>query len=587
MSSALDSKPAIKPGDIVHGPFASPNKEGTYSKHRVAYVSEVTNGEAKLVYVSASGKSTDGMRFTGELSKDRDGLKKDSFWDASQTTTVSTDFLIRQNVNLPPETIREIQHGIQAEKHAFDESRHTIHRMRESGADAAAGQIAEKTEANHRHVRIDREGNVRVLTAENGWKHHGRVYPESLAEMKRDAVKSGHAPATLDNVKKLDAEPSRLAVKAVAPASDKIQVIKDNGKEAMLGPKAKEQIREAFHGKLTNAGHAGNLPDANEIKKIAISIAGAREGERIAVTAAGTHLLLAKDMPHPPGATVLDAVALRTAAKIAESTLVRGLAGPHVSGVQGVMAAAAFFDNASGRALSASPFGKAVAYIGEESGAFNAAMKVQNAVEPLLVKAGNALSEAAQKSGVTAFVGEQLAKQAALVERLQKATGLDTVLKTVEALATTGKDRLETAIRNNVHGPDNPLRQGYATTTANVPDKASQQDAVRQVQVQMDKGMHEAGNSTFKLTAAEGAVLAKELAKVRPGDQLIVEKVGDIYLSLAQPGQKPADAPKSAVVFDADALRENAGIIRATEMGKQERPVQESSSNQPDMSPTM
>jgi hypothetical protein len=182
----------------------------------------------------------------------------------------------------------------------------------------------------------------------------------------------------------------------------------------------------------------------------------------------------------------------------------------------------------------------------------------------LLDKAGKALSAAAEKTGVPAFLADQLAKQSVVAEKLQKATGFDTVMKSAENLVNTGVNKLETAIRNTVHGPDNPLRAENVAALA----AQAKADPALAVQLQMNKSMQEAGNPNFKLTAAEGAILAKELAKVRPGDHLVVEKSGEIYLSLAQPGQKQPDAPKSAVVLDADALREHSGIARAPELAQ-------------------
>jgi len=565
MSTTPKAKPTYKQGDVVHAPFASPNAEGTYSKHRTAYVAEVRDGNATLVYFSASGKSLDGMRYTGELNKDLEGLRKNSFWDAGQTTTVPTEYLTKQSAQLRPETQAAIEASITKERTEFKNAQLMIDGMRKNGSFTNADALAAKTEATHRHVRIDHAGNVFNKTIDDKWSHHGRVLPETMAEMKKDAARY-QAPVP----EKAQAQQAQAqAPKAPDPNEGKLVIVKENGSTALLGPAAKEQLRSAFHGELDKAGHSGTMPDALEIKKIAISVAGAQPGERIAVTAAGAHQLLHRDTPNPPGATVLDAAALRVSAKIAESAVMRTAAGPVPNAIQGVAAAAGFFDNASGHALSKGPLGDAIAFAGEKSGAFHAVMKAEEALSPVLARAGAAISEAAEKSGVTAFVAEQVATQTAAAQRFAQETGLDKVLATAENLAATGKDKLETLIRDNVHGPDNPARMVAEMTGAAGAKAPEASDIVSQVQRQLNSGMQEAGLPPVNLNSTEAAALAKELTAVKPGDQLVVEKGGTVYLTLGGNGERGADVPKTATVLDADALRQNSGIARATDFAQQ------------------
>lgn len=570
MSTAPEVKPTYKKGDIVDAPFASPNPEGTYSKRRSAYVTDVTNGEATLVYVSSSKKDRDGMGYTGNLDKNSTGLKYDSFYDASQTTKISTDSLIIQKSKLSPETIREIEDAITRERKDLRDIQAQVQDFRSKAANAQspvyaadytkrADALATKAEAEHRHVRIDQSGKVSHKTLEQGWKHHGEVTPQLKHEIQRDAARYVAKPDPV-------AAPSKIA-------DDRHQVVNQEGKLKLLGPKTVDQLRDSFHGELTKAGHSGALPDPKEVKNMAASVANAQVGERIAVTANGAHHVLAKGAPIPHGSTVMDAAALRASAKIAESALVKTLSGPHVRVFEGVMSAGVFFDNASGHALSGSLAGKAVGQLGEKSGAFYAVMKTSEALEPVIAKAEKVIGDAADKAGVTAFVGEQLAK----ADKFSREVGADKVMAQVSEVATASVSKLETIIRENVHGPDNPLRK------ESTPDTMMAAPGAR-VQEQLNQGMQEAGKTALKLSAEEGASLAKELANVKPGDRLVVEKSGEIYLAVGPQEKGGADFPKSATVFDADALRENAGIAKVADLAQQQPKAQAENQRSAEMS---
>lgn len=564
MSTAPEVKPTYKKGDIVNAPFASPNQDGTYSKRRSAYITDVTGNEATLVYISKSDKSRDGMPYTGDLDRKSTGLQFDSFYDASQTTKAPIDTFIRQSAKLSPEMIAEIESAITRERKDFRDAAAQVFDLREKAANAQspayaadytkrANAIAAKTEAEHRHVRIDSEGRVAQRTIELGWKPHGNVTPIIAQEMKALAARYEAKPT-----------PSPAPI-----TDDRHQVVTAEGKGKLLGPKTVEHLRETFHCELKKAGHCGEMPDTKEVKNMATSVANAQVGERIAVSANGTHQLLPKDAPGPNGSTVLDATELRAVAKIAESPLVRRLGGAPGAAFEGAMAAGVFFDNASGHALSGSLAGKAIGQLGESSGAFEAIMKTQQALEPMLAKAEKVVSDAAEKHGVTAFVEQQLAK----VETLGREIGADKVIDKMGQAASAGVSKLETLIRENVHGPDNPLRQaapGLATPG-------------NRIEEQLRQGMEEAGKPNFKLSSAESTSLAKELAHVQPGDRLVVEKSGEIYLAVGPQDKGVQDFPKSATVFDADALRENAGIAKVAEFS-QPKPQAEVEQRQPEMS---
>lgn len=555
MSNAPEVKPTYKKGDIVNAPFASPNQDGTYSKRRSAYITDVVGNEATLVYISKSDKSRDGMPYTGDLDKRSTGLQFDSFYDASQTTKAPTDTFIKQSAKLSPDMMAEVENAINRERKDFRDAAAKVLEFREKAANAQtpeyaadynkrANALAAKTEAEHRHVRIDSEGRVSQRTIEQGWKHHGNVTPIIAQEMKalaaRYEAKPIMAPATLQ------------------VADDRHHVVTPEGKGKLLGPKTVEHIKEAFHCELKKAGHCGTLPDSKEVKNMATSVANAQVGERIAVDANGAHQVLGKGAAAPSGSTVMDAAELRTSAKIAESALVRRIGGLPGAAFEGVMAAGVFFDNASGHALSGSMAGKAIGRIGEATGAFEAVLKTQQALEPLVAKAEKAISDVADKSGATAFIGQTLAR----AERLSQETGADKIIDKVGQAASAGVAKLETLIRENVHGPDNPLRQALPALDSSMTSPGAR------VQEQLRQGMEEAGKPGLKLSSEEGASLAKELAYVQPGDRLVVEKSGEIYLAVGPQGKGGTDFPQSATVFDADALRENAGIAKVAELSQ-------------------
>jgi hypothetical protein len=553
MSTVPEVKPSYKKGDIVNAPFASPNQDGTYSKRRTAYITDVVGNEATLVYISKSEKSRDGMPYTGDLDKRSTGLQHDSFYDASQTTKAPTDTFLKQSAKLSPDMIAEIESAITRERKDFRDAAAKVLEFREKSANAEspayaadyakrANALAAKAESEHRHVRIDSEGRVAQRTIEQGWKAHGNVTPTIAQEMKALAARyEVKAPTALEK-----------------PTDDRHHVVNPDGKGKLLGPKTVEHLKETFHCELNKAGHCGTLPDTKEVKSMATSVANAQIGERIAVSASGTHHVLGKEAPIPHGSTVMDAAALRASAKIAESALVKGLAGPQAKVFEGVMAAGVFFDNASGHALSGSLAGKAIGKLGESSGAFEVIMKTQQAVEPVLAKAEKAVLDAADKHGVTAFVGEQLAR----AERVSHDIGADKVIAKVGDVASAGVSKLETLIRENVHGPDNPASRQVPAHDAMLATPGAR------VQEQLLQGMQEAGKQPLKLSSEEGASLAKELAHVQPGDRLIVEKSGEVYLAVGPEGKGAQDFPKSATVFDADAMRENAGIAKVADMSQ-------------------
>lgn len=577
------TKVVFAKGDIVEAPFAHDNGGGVvFSKHRPAYVAGLDNGDAQLVYISSSPSTLERTRYGGKIELFENGLTSPSYWDAGRTTTVSTEHLKRESIKLPEQVREEIELSIAREKKDLMDAREKVRSFREQASQAVtpsyaaeksalASHTATKTHVVHQHVRISQNGDVKRLSFDRKWEHAGKVLPETLEIMQRRVSHPAPASAT-----------SPTANAERHPADEKITVINDKGKEALLGPKSKEHLREAIHSELGKAGHAAEaMPAAADVKKISIALAGARHGEMLVVTAQGAGHLVPKGGAYPVGATALDAIALRTSAKIAESAFVRGIAGPQAEGFKGVMAATVFFDNASGHALSAGPLGQAIGYLGDKSGAFAVTMKAQELLEPLMDKASKTVAELAEKSGVTAVLSDQLAKQASNVESLLKSTGLDTVLKSAEQFVTTGKGQLETLISDNVHGPDNPAHKTAEGVPVKSPERVGAHAPAEQVHLNLSKGMQEAGNGTFKLTAAESAHLAKELRHVRPGDLLVVEKSGEMYLSVVTPGQKQPSTSPNAVLFDADALRENSGIARTPALDKPAPPQQHAAAESP------
>jgi hypothetical protein len=519
---------------------------------------------------SKAEKDRSALRYTGDLDAKLDGLREQSFYDAGRTTKISTDSLILKSSHIRDEVKVEIEHAINRERMDMRTALAQVQDLRLKAANATsplmataytnqANTLAAKAESEHSHVRIKPDGSVHHQTLEKGWRHHGQVEPKLLAEMQRDAARYVAKPEPVVHAK---------------PADDRLVVVNEEGKLRLLGPKTVEQLKDSLHGELTKAGHTGALPDKDEVKKMAAAVANAHPGEHIAVTDAGKHHVVPKGAPHPTGATVLEAGALRESAKIAESALVRKLAGPEMSVLDGAMAATTFFDNASGHALSAGVVGRALGSAGESSGAFGAIMKAQETLEPVLAKAEKTLADAADKSGLTAFVGEQLAK----AERLGHEIGADKVVAKVSEIAEAGVSKLESVIRENVHGPDNPVHRSAPAHEAGAVEPAAR------VQEQLHQSMLEAGKPGVKLTAEEGAHLARELANVQPGDHLVVEKNGEIYLALGPQEKGAPDFPKSATVFDADAMRENAGIASNLEMSQPKAQAAAPEARTPEMS---
>jgi hypothetical protein len=80
-----------------------------------------------------------------------------------------------------------------------------------------------------------------------------------------------------------------------------------------------------------------------------------------------------------------------------------------------------------------------------------------------------------------------------------------------------------------------------------------------------------AGLGDISLSKGEIAHLQKELAQAKPGDHLVVEKNGDMYISKPDAQGRHDPAPKDAAVLDADALRANARIAQAPDMAKAQK----------------
>lgn len=544
MSDATSSsKRPIQKGDIVVAPFVGLNDKGdVFYKSRPAYVADVTNGNATVVYMSSSPADISQRRYAGELDPIADGFGKGSFYDAGKTNVISTDFLHHDNYGKKlSETTREsIERSIVQERRDHMEARQFVKETRTAATNATTPQVAAqktqqadtlaaKNSLGHQHFAVKPNGDVQHLTLEHGAREVGRGPKEMLEKMER------LAPQRFPKQEAAPTHAPAVAKPSSAPPEGFTKVVGENGREVMLLGGKKEALRQAVEGELVKAGHSGELT-ADSARKIAVAAATARDGDRLAVTPDGAHKLLTAAEKAPEGATVVDASAFRQSAKIAEAAVLRDLQ--------------------PGEPAKA-PIGEVVTPLGKDAPAVQAAAKAQELLEPMMQKAAQATAELGERAGGAAAVADGVAKVSEAVKEVGNAAepGISPA-----ASAPGATPELQQGAHNPTGGP-------AGTAPSHAQNDMGVEIASTIVRDLVAREMRASGQPDFQLTAAESKAIAQELRNAGPGDQLVVEPKGDIYLMFGQGGTTP-EAPRGAVVLDADAIRDNAGISRSTEAQK-------------------
>lgn len=170
--------------------------------------------------------------------------------------------------------------------------------------------------------------------------------------------------------------------------------------------------------------------------------------------------------------------AVTEAATVAGRTLLRAAAGPEAAVAVAVLTAApraySFVDEASGHAISKSAVGRGVGWAAEHSGANALASKISNAASAVEEKVSGAVGTALEKTG-----GSRLLEKAGdIVGRAGEASGVFAQMQKAGEAWDAGAKKLETAIRNNIHGPDNPAAKvAVAAATAATAAAVKQQPA--------------------------------------------------------------------------------------------------------------
>lgn len=175
------------------------------------------------------------------------------------------------------------------------------------------------------------------------------------------------------------------------------------------------------------------------------------------------------------------------------------------------MALVGLIDKHTGHALTEGPLGKAVAYVGEHSGAFHAVYALDQMTEPY-------------RDRFHHTVDPYIDRASALAEAVANKTGLTAAAHHVDHLASRAEDWT-----------------------------AQQLDKVQQL---YHDTLHSAGLNVPPLSRDEAKALAHELGQVKPGEALAVDRTGSLTLVPAG-----AAVPQhGTLLLDAHAFKEQAGL---------------------------
>ena len=202
-------------------------------------------------------------------------------------------------------------------------------------------------------------------------------------------------------------------------------------------------------------------------------------------------------------------------------------------------------------------FGKTM----EKNGAFAAVARVEAKFDHAVDAGSKAFKEVQEQFGKTMEKNGAFAAVARAEAKLDHAVDAGSkAFKTAQAhvgetLERNGTFEQVKKAEDFVHGA---VAKGWNSAEP-VSEEAVRLNAV------LSNEMRDAGRAPLGLSPAEATLLAKELSNVKPGDQLVVEKNGDMYVSVASATGQHDAIPKSATVLDADALRDVASISLSAE----------------------
>lgn len=303
-------------------------------------------------------------------------------------------------------------------------------------------------------------------------------------------------------------------------------------------PELREVPKEPAHSPVSGKpAPVSAMSEVRKIEPVAMKLAGGTATEVKAVAQ-----VVAKESLYGREVLSLGKTALRGLNPIGDAELVGRAA----------MGMVAFVDTHSGRSISEGPIGQAVGRIGESSGAFAAIYAAQQSAEKGIDRASVVLTDVGHKTGATAALnaaGKALEPGLAAAEhqigKLANKLGFEAAVEKVGQLADKVGAKLDNAAVAHV--------PGYVSQREKAPV-----DQVAALQGAYNKALAEGGHPSQPLTRPEAEHLTKELAKLKHGEVLVVDKVGNI--EVAQASSVPQKLPKDTFVLDGAALKEAAGM---------------------------